>query len=141
MQGSDKLKAVQDSKPPKTVHQVRQFIGLCNFFRSHIRNFAQIGAPLYKLTSKDTKWKNGDLPPDYLTAFNTSKQALCSEPIVDYPRKNRQYSLIVDACTDKEKTNGGMGSIRCQTDEQRKQRVISYASKWLEKKEKNYTPF
>ena len=48
--GSDKLKAVRDSEPPKTVHQVRQFMGLCNFFRSHVRNFAQTGAPLHKLT-------------------------------------------------------------------------------------------
>ena len=38
--GSDKLKAVRDSEPPKTVHQVRQFMGLCNFFRSHVKNFA-----------------------------------------------------------------------------------------------------
>jgi hypothetical protein len=77
--GKNKLKAVQDSEPPKTVHQVRQFMGLCNFFKSHIRNFAQIGAPLHKLTSKETKWKNGELPKDCLTAFNTLKQALCSK--------------------------------------------------------------
>jgi hypothetical protein len=126
--GKDKLKAVHDSEPPKTVHQVRQFMGMCNFFRSHIRNFAQIGAPLHKLTSKETKWKNGELTPDCLTAFNTLKQALCSEPIVDYPRKNRPYSLIVDACTGNDKAIGGMGAILCQTDEQGKQRVISYAS-------------
>jgi hypothetical protein len=31
----DKLKAVQDSESLKTVHQVRQFMGLCNFFGSH----------------------------------------------------------------------------------------------------------
>jgi hypothetical protein len=52
---SDKLKAVHYS-------EVRQFIGLCNFFKSHIINFAQIGAPLHKLTSKETKQKNGELP-------------------------------------------------------------------------------
>jgi hypothetical protein len=40
-----------------------------------------------------------NFPSDCLTAFNALKQALYSEPIVDYPRKNRPYSLIVDACT------------------------------------------
>jgi hypothetical protein len=30
LQGSDKLKAVQDSEPPKTDHQIWQFMGLCN---------------------------------------------------------------------------------------------------------------
>jgi hypothetical protein len=29
--GSDTLKAVHDSEPPKMVHQVKQFMGLCNF--------------------------------------------------------------------------------------------------------------
>jgi hypothetical protein len=85
--GSDKLKAVRDSEPPKNVHEVRQFMGLCNFFRSHIRNFAQIGSPLHKLTSIETRWKGGILPDDCLKAFNQLKMALCSEPVVAYPRK------------------------------------------------------
>jgi hypothetical protein len=63
------------------------------------------------------------------------------QTIVDYPRKNKPYWLIVDACTGNDKTIGGMGTILCQTDEQGKQRVISYASKQLAKHEKNYTIF
>ena len=76
--GADKLKAVRDSKPPSSVHEVRQFMGLCNFFRSHVKNFAQIGSPLHKLTSKETHWKGGQLPPDCLAAYSSLKQALCS---------------------------------------------------------------
>ena len=140
--GADKLKSVRDAPVPTTVHQVRQFMGLCNFFRSHIKNFAMIGAPLHRLTSKETKWKNGEpLPKECMEAFQTLKQALCSEPIVDYPRKDRPYSLIVDACTGNDKNMGGMGAILCQTDKKGNERVIAYASKQLAKHEKNYTPF
>jgi putative transposase len=60
---------------------------------------------------------------------------------VDYPRRKRPYSLIVDACTDNKKTIGAMGAILCQTDEQGKQSVISYPSKQLAEHDKNYTPF
>jgi hypothetical protein len=42
--------------------------------------------------------------------------------------------------TGNDKTIGGIGTILCQTDEQGKQRVISYASKQLAKYGKNYTP-
>ena len=139
--GSDKLKAVRDSEPPKTVHQVRQFMGLCNFFRSHVRNFAQTGAPLHKLTSKETKWRGGELPEECLKAYNELKAALCSEPIVAYPRKHRPYSLIVDASTGGEKSIGGMGAILVQTDERGRNHAIAYASKQLAKHERNYTPF
>ena len=60
---------------------------------------------------------------------------------MDYPRKNRPYSLIVDASTGNDKTPGGLGAILCQTDEKGKNRVIAYASRQLIKHEKNYTPF
>ena len=139
--GLDKLKAVRDSKMPTTVQEIRQFMGLCNFFRSHVRNFATIGAPLNKLTSKEANWKDGILPPDCIKAYNSLKTALITEPVVDYPRKNRPYSLIVDASTGTTEVAGGLGAILSQTDENGEERVIAYASRQLLKHEKNYTPF
>jgi len=55
--GTDKLKTVKEAKPPENVKQIRQFLGLCNFFRRHIQNFAQITSPLTNLTKKDSTWK------------------------------------------------------------------------------------
>ncbi len=75
--GADKLKAERNSEPPKNVHEVRQFMGLCNFFRSHSRNFAQIGSPLHKLTFMETKWKGSKLPEECLKVFNKLKMAQC----------------------------------------------------------------
>jgi hypothetical protein len=37
--GSDKLKAVTAAKPPSNVHEIRQFLGLCKFFCTHVRKF------------------------------------------------------------------------------------------------------
>ena len=67
--GSDKLKAIRDVAPPSNVHEVRQFLGLCNFFRNHVKSFAQISAPLTALTRKDNEWKAGPLPMDAVKAF------------------------------------------------------------------------
>ena len=52
--GTDKLKAVEKANPLTTLHEIRQFLGLCNFFRAHVRNFAQLTAPLTALTHKDS---------------------------------------------------------------------------------------
>jgi hypothetical protein len=95
--GVDKLKAVASAHPPANVHEIRQFLGLCNFFRTHVRNFAQVSAPLTALTRKESKWKSGPLPTDALKSFRELQACLCSEPVVDYPRKNRPYALITDA--------------------------------------------
>jgi hypothetical protein len=50
--GKDKLQAVKDMKPPTSVTEVRQFLGLCNYFRTHVRNFSTLAGPLNFLTSK-----------------------------------------------------------------------------------------
>jgi hypothetical protein len=139
--GVNKLKAVRDSKPHSTILEIRQFMGLCNFFRSHVRNFATISAPLNRLTSKEANWTGGELPPNCLEAFNLLKQYLISEPIVDYPRKHRPYSVFVDASTGTSEINGGLEAMLCQTDEDGEERVIAYASRQLLKHERNYTPF
>ncbi len=79
--GKDKLIAVKNATPPTSVHQVRQFLGLVNFFKAHVRNM--IASPLTQLTRKDTPLRGGQLPPEALIAFNELKQILCSEPIVN----------------------------------------------------------
>ncbi len=45
--GKNKLKAIKNAKPPTDVKTIRSFVGLCNFFRTHIKNFAIIAAPLF----------------------------------------------------------------------------------------------
>ena len=139
--GTDKLKAVGLTEPPKNVHEIRQFLGLCNFFRTHVRNFAQVSSPLTALTRKDSPWKTGPLPDDALKAFRELQTILCSEPVVDYPRRDRPYALITDAALGDDKKDGGLGAILSQVNEKGEFCVIAYASRKLQKHEKNYTPF
>ena len=51
--GKDKLSWVAKTLPPTTKRVVRQWLGLCNFFRAHVHNFAQIAAPPTELTRED----------------------------------------------------------------------------------------
>jgi hypothetical protein len=84
--GADKLKAVAAAARPSKVHKIIQFLGLCNCFRTHVQNFAQISGHLTALTRIDSEWKKGPLPPASLQAFRELQTCLCSEPIVNYPR-------------------------------------------------------
>ena len=139
--GFDKLKAIRDTAPPSTVKQVRGFLGLCNFFRGHVRNFAMITHPLTRLTCKDSTWRSGPLPADALRAFQELKSILVSEPIMAYPRRHRPYALIVDAATGDAKNPGGLGAILLQMDEKHRYVALAYASRKLDKHECNYSPF
>jgi hypothetical protein len=50
----------------------------------------------------------------FIEAFNSLKNSLVSEPTVNYQRKHRLYSLIVDASTSTSERNGGLGALLCQ---------------------------
>jgi hypothetical protein len=141
IRGTDKVKAVRDTPPPTSVHQVCQFLGLCNFFRQHIKQFALRSHPLTLLTRKDTDWTGGKLPPAALKSFQEPKMCLTSQPLVSFPKRHLQYALITDAASGDDQSPGGMGAILTQVDKDGKFYVIPYASKKLEKHEKNYTPF
>jgi Reverse transcriptase (RNA-dependent DNA polymerase) len=67
--GKNNLKAIKDAKPPTDVKMICSFVGLCNFFRTHIKNFPIIAAPLFRLTCKDSGYKGGPLPKEAMDAF------------------------------------------------------------------------
>lgn len=57
---SDKVQAVMDFKRPNTLAQLRQFLGMLNFYRRHIKDAATTQAPLHALL-KDCRKKILDL--------------------------------------------------------------------------------
>jgi hypothetical protein len=59
--GFNKFKADKDAEVSKC-KEVRQFKGLCNFLRDHIKNFVQVASPLYHLQGKESKWKKTPIP-------------------------------------------------------------------------------
>ncbi len=139
--GKNKLKAIETAKIPADVKTIRSFLGLCNFFRTHIKNFTIVAAPLFKLTRKDSGYKGGPLPEEAMAAFITLWKQLISEPVMAFPRLDRQYALITDAATGTAETPGGLGAILTQVDKDGKFYAISFASRQLKDHEKNYSPF
>ena len=49
----EKISVVADSKPPKNPKQVRQFLGLTNYYRRFVKSYSNITKPLHNLTKKD----------------------------------------------------------------------------------------
>ena len=69
----EKLKAIQKTPCPKTVTEIKAFLGLCNFFRTHIKFFSMVASPLDGLTRKDKNF-DGTYSKEENEAFDTLKK-------------------------------------------------------------------
>jgi len=74
-----KVQVVQDWPLPKTLTDLRGFLGLTNYFRRFIHKYSEIALPLTLLTKKD-HGTNILLNPEAITAFHTLKQKLVTAP-------------------------------------------------------------
>ena len=90
----DKVTAIQTVAAPKTVRQVRGFIGMCSYYRRFIPNFSSIAEPLINLTRKWAKFKWDDTCQN---AFEKLKGCLADMVILAYPDPNKEYNLYTDA--------------------------------------------
>jgi len=73
------LKLTQEAKPPTDMKTITWFVGLCNFFSIHFKDFAIIAVLLFKLTCKESGYKSRALTKDAMDAFNILKSCLTSE--------------------------------------------------------------
>ena len=78
----DNVQKLLDWPVPRTVTEVRGFLGLGNYYRRFVRNFSQTAQPLINRTKKgnDFHWS-----PACQEAFNELKRTLCSPEVMAYP--------------------------------------------------------
>lgn len=125
----EKLEAVREMRPPTTVKQLQQFLGLCNYYRRFIRSYADITAPLNQLLKKTIKWHWGTAEQN---AFNQLKNRLTSAPILRQPNLEKPFILYTDA------SSVALGSILAQTDDKSDEYVVAYASRVMKGAELHY---
>ncbi|GJR81325.1 hypothetical protein Tco_0152110 [Tanacetum coccineum] len=79
---ASKIKAVKNWKAPRTLTEVRSFLGLVGYYRRFIENFFKIAKSLTILTQKSKTFKWGE---EQELAFQTLKDKLCNAPILALP--------------------------------------------------------
>ncbi|GBG85810.1 hypothetical protein CBR_g40620 [Chara braunii] len=67
----NKIAAIRDWLTPRTLTELRSFLGVANYYRKFVRNFSTIAAPLRRLLRKETIWK---WDKDCTSAMNKLKQ-------------------------------------------------------------------
>ncbi|KAJ8346749.1 hypothetical protein SKAU_G00281500 [Synaphobranchus kaupii] len=87
---SGRVRAIQDIKAPSNLSELRSFLGVCNYSRQFIEDYAEISRPLMELLKKDTDFVWGQTQEQ---AVQELKRKLCMAPCLAYPDKDREFYM------------------------------------------------
>jgi len=118
----EKVEGVLNWLVPRNVKEVQKFLGLANYYRRFIKDFARIVALLHMLVRKKQKWK---WEKKQEKAFERLKTAFTTEPVLAIPEIDREMRVEVDAL---DYTTGRVLSTKC---EDGKWRPVAFISKLL----------
>ena len=125
----DKTEKVAQWPIPVDRREVQQFLGLANYYRRFVRDFATIARPLHRLTEKTAPFEWTNLCQG---AFEELRRRLTSAPVLAYPNSVDPFILDTDA------SDTGIGAILSQSQPDGTERVIAYASRALTRQERRY---
>jgi len=76
------------------VKDVRKFLGLANYYRRFIKNFAQVARPMNVLIRKDVKWQWEE---EQQKAFDELKRVFTTRPVLAVPDLDKEFRVEADA--------------------------------------------
>ena len=121
------IEAVKEWPTPKNTKDVERFLGLANYHRSFIQNFAELAVPLYGITGKKAfHWGT-----EQEEAFRILKYKLVTPPVLTIPNARDEFILDTDA------SNTAVGGELLQIQDG-EERVIAYASYALTPEQRRY---
>jgi len=106
----------------RNVKEVKKFLGLTNYYRQFIKDFAKLAAPLHVLVRKEEKWRWGKEQEE---AFRKLKEVFMMEPVLAIPDLDKEMRVEADMSNY---TTGGVLLTKC---EDRKWRLVAFISKSL----------
>ena len=125
----DKIECIVQFPLPTCRKDVQRFLGVCNWYRRFIAEFARIATPLTELTKTKNKFRWTEQAED---AFLKLKSALVSAPVLATPNYEKPFSIACDA------SDVAIGAVLTQ-DIDGEEHPICYFSQKLNAAERKYS--
>jgi len=103
----EKIDGVLSWPEPRNVKDVRKFLGLANYYRRFIKDFAQVVRPMNVLTRKDVKWQ---WRVEQQKAFDELKRVFTTKPVLAAPDLDKEFRVEANASNY---ATGGVLSMKC----------------------------
>ena len=124
-----KVLAVESIPAPTNVRTVREFLGLCSYYRKFVPDFTKIASPLHHLLRSNVKF---EWTEQCQASFQRLKDLLVTPPVLVYPNFDKSFILHTDA------SGNGLGAVLEQEQDDGTSHPVAYASRSLSKHERRY---
>lgn len=130
-----KVEAIKQFPVPKTVRELRRFLGMINFYRRFIKDAARSQALLHDALVGRVKGSQPViLSGDTLKAFENCKQSLCDATLLAHPNIDAKLALLTDAS---DTTIGGV----LQQCIGKEWQPLAFFSRKLNSAQRKYSPY
>ena len=124
-----KVSAVRDWPVPTSNADLRRFVGLCNYYRRFIDEYADIAAPLTRLCGPHAPWQWG---LEEQRSFDRLKHCLTTAPVLRTFDSSRRSVLTTDA------SEVAISAVLTQPDDDGHHHPVAYESRKLTAAEQAY---
>jgi len=125
----EKIQEVVDWSVLRSVKNVQKFLGLANYYRQFVKDFARIAKSLHEMTRKDVKWNWRERQQ---RVFEELKERFTMEPVLVTLSLDKEMKVKVDVS---DFAMEGVLSMKC---EDKKWRLVAYISKSLNEAKRNH---
>ena len=108
---------------------MQKILGLANYYRHFVKDFAKIARLLHKMTRKENKWSWGEKQQK---AFEKLKERFTTEPVLVTPDLDKEMRVEADV------SDFAMEEVLSMKCEDEKWRPVAYISKSLNEAKRNY---
>lgn len=133
---SSRCKAIQEFPKPTTQRQLKQFLGMLNYYNRFIPRCAQLLQPLYSMLKPAKKGQSItlDWTSEAVDAFLAARTALADASSLDFPTPDAAISIATDA------SDTGIGAV-LQQHVQGAWKPLAFFSKKLKSAETKYSTY
>lgn len=128
----DKIEAIVNLPQPKTVSEVRSFLGMATYYCRFLEHYSHVKKPLTDLTKKESQFVWGE---EQERAFQAIKAMLVSAPVLREPDWSKPFILHTDW------SKVGVGATLSQIADDGKEYAVAYASRMNSRAESSFCSY
>ena len=104
----EKVEGILKWLAPQCARDIRKFLGLANYYRHFVKDFAKVALPMNQLTRKDKRWK---WRAEQQATFEQLKMTFTTRPVLATPELDKEFRIEADTSNF---TTGGVLSVKCK---------------------------